>query len=99
MEDGRLAGILTRNDLLVALANHGEEYPVGGAMNRDSRELEENEMLQDAMQRLQECNGQTLPVSRRGELAGLLTLENEGEYLRINSALRRAEAAASLNPL
>lgn len=37
LEGVRVAGMLTRSDLLVALAEHGQDYPVTAAMRRDFR--------------------------------------------------------------
>lgn len=89
LEGGRVAGILTRSDLLVALAAHGHDYPVAAAMRRDFLITDYTEMLEVAFQRLQECDCHTMPVIHEGRLAGLLTMDNLGEYLLIQAAISK----------
>jgi hypothetical protein len=52
-----------------------------------------SEMLEGAFQRLQGTPGRVLPVVRDGQLVGLLTLENVGEFLMIQSALRSGDGS------
>lgn len=89
MEEGRVAGILTRTDLLFALAEHGTDYPVTAIMRRDFLTTDYTEMLEVAFQRLQECNCHTMPVIHDGRLAGLLTMDNLGEYFLIQAAVKK----------
>ena len=46
------------------------------------------DMLDTAFARLKDCNCHTLPVMHNGKLVGLLTMDNLGEYMRIQAALR-----------
>jgi CBS domain-containing protein len=86
-DDGRVVGVLTRNDLLRGLTERGKDARVGDVMRRDIRIADASEMLEIAFARLHECECRTLPVTRNGKLAGLLTSENVGEFLMIQSAL------------
>ncbi len=89
MEGGRVAGILTRADLLIALAEHGPDYPVTATMRRDFLTTDYTEMLEVAFQRLQACDCHTMPVIHDGRLAGLLTMDNLGEYFLIQAAIQK----------
>jgi CBS domain-containing protein len=89
VEQGRVTGILTRADLLVALAEHGEDYPVAAAMRREFPTADYTEMLESAFQRIQQCDCHTVPVIHEGRLAGLLTMENLGEYFLIQAAIEK----------
>lgn len=89
VEGGRVAGILTRSDLLVALAEHEPDHPVTATMRRDFLTTDYTEMLEVAFQRLQECDYHTMPVIHEGRLAGLLTMDNLGEYFLIQAAINR----------
>jgi Zn-dependent protease len=93
--DGRVVGILTRQDLLVALARHGPQVPVAEVMQSRFETAEATEMLDTAFRRLQGCECHTLPVLHRGALVGLLTMDNLGEFVAIREAL---EAAAGHAP-
>jgi predicted transcriptional regulator len=57
-------------------------------MERNFQLAELTEMIEPAFMRLQSCNCSTLPVIDSGRLVGLLTLENVGEFLSIQSALK-----------
>jgi Zn-dependent protease len=93
VEDGRVAGVLTRGDLLIALAQRGQETPVVDVMRREIQTVDSSEMLETAFGRLQTCECHTLPVMHRGQLVGLITMDNVGEFVAIQAALvqRRAE--------
>jgi predicted transcriptional regulator len=54
--------------------------------------VEPSEMLEGAVQRLQASGCPAMPVVRDGALVGVLTMENVGEFLTIQSALRGGEA-------
>jgi CBS-domain-containing membrane protein len=88
VSDSRVVGILTRSDLLVALAKRDETTTVADVMQRDIRVLDPTEMLETAFARLQACQCRTAPVVQGGKLVGLLTMDNVGEFISIQSALR-----------
>jgi Zn-dependent protease len=87
MEDSRVVGILTRQDLLAALSHGGQETSVGESMQREFETVEAAEMLETAFRRLQSCQCHTVPVLRRGELVGLVTMDNVGEFVAIQAAM------------
>jgi Zn-dependent protease/predicted transcriptional regulator len=90
VEDGRLIGVLTRNDLAAALGRHDPESCVADVMQRDFATTDPREMLQTAFARLQDGHCRTLPVVEHGRLQGLLTADNLAEVLMIQEALREA---------
>ena len=87
---GRLAGVLLRSDVLKALAQRASDWRVRDIMRGEFEVVDAAEMLDTAFARLQSCNCHTLPVTSRGTLVGLLTMENVGEFLLIQSALGRS---------
>jgi CBS domain-containing protein len=86
LDGGRVAGILTRTDLLLALAGFGQDHPVEQAMRREFLTGQPNEMLEMTFQRLKEGDCHTMPIVQDGTLVGLITMENLGEYLLIEAA-------------
>lgn len=90
VEDGRLVGILTRNDLAAALGRYGPDNCVRDVMQHDFTTADPHDVLQTAFARLQDGHSRTLPVVRDGHLLGLLTADNLAEVLMIQEALREA---------
>ena len=88
LEQRRIVGVLIRADLLKSLAQKGPETRVGEAMTERFETADPTEMLELVLARLQSCHCRTLPVLKDGELAGVLTMDNVGEFLMFQSALR-----------
>ena len=87
VEDGRVVGVLTRADLIKALGQRGPASLVSDTMQRDFRTADERELVDDAFARLQGCNCHTLPVVRDGQLVGVITTDNVGEFMMVRSAI------------
>ena len=87
--DGRVEGLLTQNELLRALDERGRGVPVREAMLTDFETAEVAEMTTTVFRRLRERAGRTLPVVANGRLAGLVTIDNVGEFLSIQAALEK----------
>jgi Zn-dependent protease/predicted transcriptional regulator len=87
VENDRAVGILMRADLILALARHGQDKPVGDVMVRTFESADISDPLESVFERLQAGSCSTLPVQRNGRLAGLITAENAGELLVIRTAL------------
>jgi CBS domain-containing protein len=87
VQDGRLVGVLTRTALLAALAQTGQASLVSQAMDTTFETADPNEMLEGVFGRLQTCGCHSLPVVKAGHLVGMLTMENIGEFMMIQSAL------------
>jgi Zn-dependent protease/predicted transcriptional regulator len=90
VEDSRVVGVLTRSDLIQALSREGEKGRVGEVMQRRFETAEPGEMLENVFARLQECDCHSLPVVKDGKLIGMITMDNVGEFLMIQAALRGA---------
>lgn len=89
---GRVAGVLTRAALMRALAEHGLDGRVAGAMERDVPGVQADELLEEVLPRLRERGATATPVYAGGRLVGLLTMENIGELMMIRSALNQSRA-------
>lgn len=85
---GGLVGLLTRADLLEVLAREPGTTEVSIAMLREFPVVDEGEMLETLVTRLQECQCRTVPVLRGGSLIGLVTSDNIGEFLMVQAAIQ-----------
>jgi predicted transcriptional regulator len=86
-------GVLTREDLLRTLAQGGSGLHVRDAMRRNVKIADSHDMLEKALALLHSCDCKSLPVEHDGRLVGMLTMDNVGEFLMIQSALRQAKWA------
>jgi len=94
MDNDRIVGIVTRNDFLSALTQHGESIAISAVMKKELPEVDSYEMVEDALLRIQESGIPALPVTHAGQLVGMITAENISEYLMIHSALKRAASTS-----
>jgi Mg/Co/Ni transporter MgtE len=81
--------------VLRAIAQQGSDVHVREAMNREFAAVDSHDMLESALAVLHDCKCRSLPVVHDGQLVGMLTTDNVGEFLMIQSALRRARRAGA----
>ena len=91
VSDRQLVGILTLSGLLAALAKRDPSIRVADVMRRDFRAVDSDERLEVALAKLQDSECSTLPVTRRGQLVGLVTKDHLGEFLLIRTKLGQAK--------
>jgi len=90
--DGRIGdqpiGILTRSDLLKAIAAGRTDARVGDVARRSCGPVGPDEMLEDVFRRMQENGCTAVPVVEPGRgIVGMVTLENVGEFAMVQAAL------------
>jgi Zn-dependent protease len=86
--DGRVVGVLTQENLLAGLTTGGPRTQIGDAMQRSFETADPTEMIEPVLVRMQSSACRALPVLRNGELTGIVTAENVGEFLLIHAAMR-----------
>jgi Zn-dependent protease/predicted transcriptional regulator len=90
VENGRVVGVLQRPDLVNGLAIQGESAVVADFMKRNFPVADAAEKLQSVVPRLESSGCKIIPVTRFGELVGLLTTQNIAEFMMIRSALSQS---------
>lgn len=85
--DGRLVGMVRKNDLLLALSRGDINEYVKDAMNTNIQSTSPDELLNRAVVLLQNKEFNTIPVVKSGTLVGLLTRDNINEFLLMNNVL------------
>ncbi|MBL8050985.1 MAG: site-2 protease family protein [Anaerolineales bacterium] len=93
VDEERIVGVVTRDDFLKALAQHGDKIAISAVMKKDLPEIDSYEMVENALEKIQESGVPALPVTHAGQLVGIITTENITEYLMIRSAIRNAKSA------
>lgn len=90
--NGRVAGILRRNDLVQALAQGQKQASVGEVMSRQCQVAASSDPLAQTLERMSQEACPTLAVVNNHGLVGLLTLENIGELVMVKSAVAKGAA-------
>lgn len=89
-ENGGVAGVLTRHDLISSLRKDDPTIRVGDVMRRDIPTVTTGTRFEEAFRIMQECNCPAVPVlDSMKRLVGLLTPENVSELMMVQSALPR----------
>lgn len=98
-DSGRLAGILTRDDIIRGLREAGADAAVAGVMHREVPVVHHAASFDEAFRRMQECQCPGLGVvDGRGQLVGLVTPESVGEMMMVRSVLPRDRAPSWRQP-
>jgi Zn-dependent protease/predicted transcriptional regulator len=92
LENNHVAGILTRTDLLTALSSKERATKISEVMQRRFETAEPTDMLETVFDRLQSCQCRTMPILQNGDLIGILTMDNVGEFIAIRQALEERHA-------
>ncbi|PKN88646.1 MAG: site-2 protease family protein [Chloroflexi bacterium HGW-Chloroflexi-8] len=87
----QMVGILTRPAIMQAIAREGATINIASVMEKNFVSVNSDEMLDVVMGKLQTCGCTSVPVFENGALIGLITMENMGEFLMIQSAMKRAK--------
>lgn len=88
VEEGRVIGVLTRDVLLRALQELSPDALVSQVMLPPPPELHPQQLLDDVLPLMRGSGIRLFPVTRDGELVGLITPENIAEFLLIRAVLR-----------
>lgn len=91
--DGKVVGILLRDDVIRALAEHNETIFVSHIMRKEFEVIDSTQMLDRMAQQIQANEQKILPVVHNGDLVGLITVENIGEFLMIQRAIQARKIA------
>ncbi len=94
LEGGRYLGMLARAGLIQGLREEGPSAPVGRVVRMDVEPIEASWPLERALQVMRAGRHSAVPVVLRGQLVGLLTLENVSELLMVQEARQRHAGVA-----
>lgn len=97
VESDHAVGVLTRKDLMRALAENNPSVVVEHVMQGSCPVVEDTAMLDEAFQRMQESQCPIALVTKNGKLVGVLSLENVGEYTMI-ATLTNPKSAPAQQP-
>ena len=94
LESGTYLGMLARHELIKGLREEGPTSPVGRVVRMDVEPIDAAWPLERALQVMRAGRHSAVPVMMRGQLVGMLTLENVGELLMVQEARQRHAGTA-----
>jgi Zn-dependent protease len=99
MDDARLLGVLTHDDVLRGLSERGKSSPVQEAMRRDFDTTDPSEPIDGALTRMRQGACRMLVVVENEKVIGLVTAGNIGELLALEAAGHEIGEPAVLSPV
>lgn len=91
-DTGFVRGILTREAMISALKRTGSQTPVVDVMHRDTPFVRDYAPFEEAFSLMNTCHCPAIPVlDRRDRLVGLITPENIGELMLVQSLRKPGE--------
>jgi Zn-dependent protease len=94
MSDANVVGVLTQNNLLQGLHEHGERTRVQDCMEQGVESAGINEPLEKVLLRLQSCKCRLLSVTEAGQLVGIINIDNIMELISIEKAIHEEHSKA-----
>jgi len=88
-EEGRVRGILTRNDIIQGLTQYHQETEVHKIMNSQVTTFHSGTPLEHAYEQMRNKQITMAPVLEDEKLTGLIDLDNINEFLMVRRAMRR----------
>lgn len=86
VEDGRLLGVLTQDELLKGLAEGRHDAPVSEVVIRQFGTVDPGDKLDSVLSKMQGAQCGTLLVLQGNQLVGVLTAEDVGEWIMLHAA-------------
>jgi len=97
IDDGRLVGMLHREDLRKAFEHAQAGTVVSDVMRTDFRTLEANDFLDQRFFEMNQERG-SLPVISGGRLVGIVSLEHIERWLAVHTFLRQPQSRGPIPP-
>lgn len=91
MDDKKVAGTLSRNQMIKALSEQGHQTTVGSVMHAEIPTLSPDMPLEKAYQLFQQARYPLLPVLESDKVIGIIDLENVHEFIMIKGAQKGGE--------
>jgi Zn-dependent protease/CBS domain-containing protein len=93
-----ILGVLPRENLMKGLEQRGPDAFVRDVMKRDFPTTDSHDMLERALELLRTTRSRSLPVEHDGRLVGMLNADNVGQFMMVQSALRRRRGSELPGP-
>ncbi len=101
IEQDKVVGILPRHHLIKGLANQGRDAHIRETMFQECGYAARDDALETAYTHMKELGCGALPVMDNGQLVGLISLDNIGEWIMVQTALQEGKTTSprQLHPL
>ena len=91
-DNGHVAGVISRNDIIKGLSENGKDIAIGKIMSNKFEELRPDMPIEDVFTKMQMHGYSILPVvDQNGKLIGSLDMNNITEFIMVRAALNQHE--------
>jgi len=94
LADGKLAGMVSKNDVLTALREMPPEAVIGEIMHRDFIHSAADAPLGKVFRQMEQQDKDVVPILDGGKLVGLLSFDQIGRYHMLSTKRKAAESRA-----
>lgn len=88
-DQGRVVGILTRNDIIQGLMNHHEDVEIEKIMNTEVTVFYAHSDLEEAYEKMRYQQISMAPVVEQEQVKGVIDMDNINEFIMVRSAKKR----------
>ncbi len=85
VDDGKLVGFITRQDIVNGIHQHGMNIPVNDVMRKDFPVAKDADLLLKIQDIMQKSGMKALPVMKADSVVGVVTLEDIGRFYALVS--------------
>ncbi|MEA2166694.1 MAG: hypothetical protein QOK37_4821 [Thermoanaerobaculia bacterium] len=93
LDAGKLVGIFSERDMLTRIVAEGrnpDDTRIDSVMTKELMVADPDDDINDALQKMHECNCRHLPVVHRGNLVGMISIR---DLLKVDDDANRARAS------
>jgi CBS domain-containing protein len=93
LDAGKLVGIFSERDVVTRIVAEGrnpDDTRVDSVMTKELMVASPSDNINDALQKMHECNCRHLPVVHRGKLVGMISIR---DLLKVDDDANRAKAS------
>lgn len=89
IDDDKPVGILTKNNIIKGISQHGQDIFTESVMEKDFFTAKIDDLVKDVFEKMQSTDFRTVPVEQNGFIIGVLDVKNINEFMMINQAIER----------
>lgn len=88
VENEKPVGVLTKNDIIKGITQHGHDVSTGEVMDRDFFTVQIEDSIKDVYEKMQKSENRIAPVEQEGQIVGVIDVKNITEFMMVYQAMK-----------